>query len=48
MSLALRLSTVLLSAPAEGVKWSDGSFDNALKKAAESKKLVYIDFYTDW
>ncbi len=48
MSLALLLSTVLLSSPAEGVKWAEGSFDDALKKAAEAKKMVYIDFYTDW
>ena len=48
MSLALFLSTALLLTPAEGVQWTKGSFDDALKKATESKKLVYIDFYTDW
>ena len=48
MSLALFLSTALLLTPAEGVKWAEGSFDDALKKASEAKKMVYIDFYTDW
>ena len=48
MSLALLLSPVLLSSPAEGVKWAEGSFDEALKEASEAKKMVYIDFYTDW
>tara|TARA_B100001013_G_scaffold238098_1_gene146662 strand:+ start:1086 stop:1232 length:147 start_codon:yes stop_codon:yes gene_type:complete len=48
MSLALFLSTALLLTPAEGVQWTKGSFDDALKQASESKKLVYIDFYTDW
>ena len=48
MALALFLSTALLLAPAEGVQWTNGTFDEALKKASETKKMVYIDFYTDW
>ena len=48
MSLALFLSTALLLATAEGVQWTNGPFDEALKKASETKKMVYIDFYTDW
>ena len=48
MSLALFLSTALLLAPAEGVQWTNGTFDEALKEASEAKKMVYIDFYTDW
>ena len=33
---------------AEGVKFFDGSWENALKEANKTSKLVFVDFYTDW
>jgi len=30
-----------------GVKFLDGSFDDALKAAGKAEKLVFVDFYTD-
>lgn len=32
----------------EGIQFSDLSFDEALKKAKEEKKLVFMDCYTTW
>jgi len=37
-----------LTAGEEGVKFYDGSWENALKEAAKGGKLVFADFYTDW
>ncbi len=28
--------------------WFEGSYEEALEKAAASKQLVFIDFWTDW
>ena len=37
-----------LAAPAEGVQFVDTSFDSALESAGKTKKMVFVDFYTDW
>lgn len=47
MWLPMLLAASLL-APAEGVQFHDGSLEDALKEAAKTNKLVFIDFYTDW
>jgi len=39
---------VCTAAADEGVKFIEGSWDNALKEAAKTEKLVFADFYTDW
>ena len=44
-SLALAISHVLC---AQGVTFSDGSFDEALARAAEEDKLVFVDAYAVW
>jgi len=47
MPLPLLLVASLAAAP-PGVQFVDASFDAALESAARSKKLVFVDFYTDW
>ena len=47
MHLTLLLAASL-AAPAEGVQFVDTSFDAALQSAEKSKKMVFVDFYTDW
>ena len=37
-----------LTAPTEGVQFVDTSWDATLQMAAKSKKMVFVDFYTDW
>ncbi len=32
----------------QGVKFSEGSFEEAKKEAAAAKKMIFTDFYTDW
>ncbi|MDO5665128.1 MAG: thioredoxin family protein [Bacteroidia bacterium] len=32
----------------QGITFYEGSFDEALKKAADENKLVFVDFYADW
>ena len=40
--------TAGLLAPAESIEFSSASWNNTLKQAATAKKLVFVDFYTDW
>jgi len=40
--------TAALLAPAESDQFSNGSWNETLKQAATAKKLIYVDFYTDW
>ena len=47
VSLILTLTTVSL-APAEGVKFFEGSWQAALKEAAKVKKPILVEFYTVW
>jgi hypothetical protein len=30
------------------IAWFEGTYDEAIKNAATSKKLVFMDFWTDW
>lgn len=30
------------------LNWFDGTYEEALKSAKESKKLIFLDFWTDW
>jgi len=41
-----RTPTVVVQEPRGKVAWFRGSFDELLAKAAESKRLVYLDFYS--
>ena len=47
MWMTLILALGMPAAP-EGVKFFEGSWDDALKEAAKSQKLIFADFYTDW
>lgn len=31
-----------------GIRFHEGSFDEALVRAKQEKKLIFIDFYTEW
>ena len=33
---------------AQGIKFYNGSFEDALKKAKEENKLVFVDVFTTW
>ena len=33
---------------AQGIKFFDGTFEEALTKAKQEKKLVFVDFYATW
>ena len=46
LMLSLLLSSVI--AVAQGINFQDLTFDQALAKAKEENKLVFIDSYTDW
>ena len=35
-------------APPEGTQFRDLSWEDALKEAGTTKKLVFVDFYADW
>ncbi|MFT7484411.1 MAG: hypothetical protein ACI9F9_000251 [Candidatus Paceibacteria bacterium] len=30
------------------LNWFEGSYEDALARAASSNKIVFIDFWTDW
>ena len=46
MWFALVLTAGLLTS-AGSVKFFEGSWEDALKESIKTKKLVYVDFYTD-
>lgn len=39
---------VSVNSAAAGVEFFEGGFDEALKKAEEENKIVFIDFHTEW
>lgn len=41
-------STDKMASPAPGITFQNKSFDQALKEAKKSGKLIFIDAYTDW
>ncbi|MBI4604146.1 MAG: hypothetical protein HY721_19485 [Planctomycetes bacterium] len=43
--IALLLAASLPAA--EGVKFLEGTFDDALQAASKTEKLIFVDFYTD-
>lgn len=47
MWLAVMCVAGTLASP-EGVQFFEGSWEKALQEAGKEKKLVYVDFYTDW
>jgi len=40
--------TEKMSIPAQGIDFQNKTFDQALKEARKSGKLIFIDAYTDW
>ena len=37
-----------ISGQGQGIKFFEGTFDEALAKAKQEKKLVFVDFYATW
>ena len=46
--LTLLFAGVIGEAYAQGIRFHEGSFDEALVRAKQEKKLIFIDFYTEW
>lgn len=46
ISAALLAATLLASA--QGIRFFEGSYDEALAEATAKQKLLFIDFYADW
>ena len=46
--LTLLFAGVMGEAYAQGIRFHEGNFDEALVRAKQEKKLIFIDFYTEW
>jgi len=46
--MILLTSLLIVNLTSAQVKFYDGSYDNALKKAKQSNKYLMIDFFTEW
>ncbi|MEO0469894.1 MAG: thioredoxin family protein, partial [Bacteroidota bacterium] len=44
----LLISCCSMGLEAAGIKFFEGSWDDALAKAKKEKKVVFVDAYTDW
>ena len=48
ITMAFLCLMISISAYAEGIKFTDGSWEEIMSKAQKEQKYIFVDFYADW